>query len=498
VPRNCRAWKLLALWKTYRVTIRSSRTGTQRGGRGHQDWGAGFDEEGENEESATRRNDLESYRLLFRVRSLHLSPAPYSLTTDTNRYKDCRSGRRLKYAHSLRYLCAQRQDQDNIKRRSAANTAKRRETDPTTLSLFPNGEATTSDDFNAATIAAIVAASHAAETEDGEGKTPQLMLDDATRMAASGLNFANPLGVVTGLGSPSNTGDGSADGDEDESDGNGGRRKKTKRKRNSQPKMERYECKGCLVVNIFHDDSTCFFTLTHPIKHPEYRDVVGNRLRGLKFVPPPISLQESYDPVPNGDIEFPGDDPYAKIEGLAQSLFDIVKVLRASKVGGEDFVANILYDKTLEARRARVSILEAIDKSGKDKSKDRKRKRKSEELEEEERRAPEPPGIPVFPQALTTPQAVTPQALTPASALSLAAGLNVNGGLPGLDGSEAASTSDINAVVAMCTHSALLGRLLELTPLHRVADMAQHTNQGALTSDVSTLDSSWALDPSLA
>ncbi|KAM0746404.1 hypothetical protein T439DRAFT_329849, partial [Meredithblackwellia eburnea MCA 4105] len=33
-------------------------------------------------------------------------------------YKDCRSGRRLKYAHSLRFLCAQREDQDTTKRRS--------------------------------------------------------------------------------------------------------------------------------------------------------------------------------------------------------------------------------------------------------------------------------------------------------------------------------------------------------------------------------------------
>ncbi|KAK4703860.1 hypothetical protein P7C70_g2352, partial [Phenoliferia sp. Uapishka_3] len=81
-------------------------------------------------------------------------------------YKDCRSGRRLKYAHSLRYLCAQRQDQDFSKRRSTEKKKFEEEMYQSsqqaamlgmTLGALPENEEDEVVDINATTSAAIAA-----------------------------------------------------------------------------------------------------------------------------------------------------------------------------------------------------------------------------------------------------------------------------------------------------------------------------------------------------
>lgn len=149
-----------------------------------------------------------------------------------------------------------------------------------------------------------------------------------------------------------------------------------------QKKMDRYECKGCLVVNLFAGTDNAHFTITHLLQHPEYVDIVGNRVRGPRFVPPPIPLSTTLeDPVGTIEIGEETDPPLERLERTFHAMLDLLKVLKTKKHGGEDEVVRALYAKSEEVRRYRVSVSEAIARNakGKDKLKEKlesSRKRK--------------------------------------------------------------------------------------------------------------------------
>lgn len=350
-------------------------------------------------------------------------------------YKDSRSGRRLKYAHSLRYLCAQRQDQDLTKRRSAAASAEKKKA-AAQAQLVENGgqpdEATMAEqlqnasfletaatDFNAATIAAIVQASQAATREaelenggdgDGDGDADA---DGEGDDGNGGSRGGGGLSLLDGLGESGISVSGGDDEamrsgqdnhefdehaqhhfqdaleylpelEEQQDDENGKDKKGKKGKGKGKDKlngggaakrMERFDCKGTLIINMYQDDETVQFALNHPMLHAEYRDVVGNSRRGFRYVPPPIEVPLVLEPaVDSPDMH--GDDPWAQVENTFQSMLDLLKQLRENKGGGEEEAVQALYDSTLEVRKVRVSILEGLDRCAKGRKKAKAKKRR--------------------------------------------------------------------------------------------------------------------------
>lgn len=294
----------------------------------------------------------------------------FNTCSPSNRYKDSRSGARIKFAHSLRYQCAQRSDNDSNKRRSAANTNKRRSGEE--AQAIDSSKATA--DFNAATIAAIVAASHQPddEVEASSGSALDLSNFASAGLGMAGLHIPSAANLDDDpVGSPGLDGE-----QEDEED----QQMRIVKRRSQQRKMERYDCKGALIVNLHHDDSTVSFTLTHSLRHPEYVDVVGNRNRGTKFRPVAVDLRTSLKP-PVGSIDVGGKDPFEKAEKTFAAMLEIVKQLRQTharaekggKDGGEEWVVQELFEKTEEIRKFRVSISEALSKSGFCKARKRRR-----------------------------------------------------------------------------------------------------------------------------
>ncbi|KAK4699689.1 hypothetical protein P7C70_g6569, partial [Phenoliferia sp. Uapishka_3] len=155
-----------------------------------------------------------------------------------------------------------------------------------------------------------------------------------------------------------------------------------------QKKMERFDCKGSLIININHDGETAYFVISHQLHHSKYVDVVGNRLRGPRFGPVPVNLTATIE-APIGSVEFEGDTVFDKTERALKSMIDLVRDLKNKTGGGEEETVEELYRRTLDARTYRVSIVEALAKGGKTKKekgekKARKpsaRKRKAEEVE---------------------------------------------------------------------------------------------------------------------
>lgn len=146
--------------------------------------------------------------------------------------------------------------------------------------------------------------------------------------------------------------------------------KPTKRKKNvahkvrmPARKMDRYDCRGAVVINIHHDDKTAYFVVTHALQHPDYVDVVGNRLRGARFVPKPLEIVSSILP-PVGSIEFEGQTPLEKFEKTLEGFASLVKDLKSYKGGGGQEIAQRMYDSTEELRKLRTSTLEVLAKAG--------------------------------------------------------------------------------------------------------------------------------------
>lgn len=158
-------------------------------------------------------------------------------------------------------------------------------------------------------------------------------------------------------------------------------------------KMERYECRGTLIINLMHDDVLAFFVISHHMHHPEYVDVVGNRIRGARVPPPPVNLTVALtDPI--GDHAFPGATGFDRAESALKSMLETVRELRAKSErdpgGGEEDAAEAMYTKTEDARKHRVAIVEALAKGRtpgliKKEKKDRKpalsRKRKLDDVD---------------------------------------------------------------------------------------------------------------------
>ncbi|KAI5475076.1 hypothetical protein MNV49_001952 [Pseudohyphozyma bogoriensis] len=266
-------------------------------------------------------------------------------------YKDCRSGRKLKYAHSLRYVCSQRLDLDQTKRRTAAAASDRKRA--TAPEDDDSSKATA--DFNAATIAAIVAASKQnAEDEDGDIPT-----------GSGGLDLSNLAGLVI----PQAHGE-DEDGEEEGGEEDEEETKAAVKKRPATRKMERFDCRGGLTININNDGDTVFFTLTHALQHPAYVDVVGNRER--RTVGPPVINLQSAVQAPVGSVDVAGHDIFDKVERTFVAMLETVKLLRATHEraeklgveGGNEWAAKELFEKSEEVRRVRVSIVEAFARSG--------------------------------------------------------------------------------------------------------------------------------------
>lgn len=127
-------------------------------------------------------------------------------------------------------------------------------------------------------------------------------------------------------------------------------------------KMERYDCRGSVVINIHHDDKTAYFTVTHALKHPDYVDVVGNRLRGARFIPEPLEIVSSILP-PVGSIEYEGATPIEKLERTLEGMAALVKDLKTYRGGGEQEIAQQMYDSTVELRRLRTATAEVLAKA---------------------------------------------------------------------------------------------------------------------------------------
>lgn len=141
-----------------------------------------------------------------------------------------------------------------------------------------------------------------------------------------------------------------------------------------QKKMERFDCKGCLVVNIFPDTGIAHFTFTHILQHAEYVDIVGNRVRGPRLVPSLIPLSTTLEePVGTIEVGEETDSPFERVERTFQAMLDLVKVLKTKKNGGEEEIVRELYARSEEARRYRVVVSEAIARNanGKDKLKEK-------------------------------------------------------------------------------------------------------------------------------
>lgn len=164
--------------------------------------------------------------------------------------------------------------------------------------------------------------------------------------------------------------------------------KKPQKPRSVQKKMNRFDCKGSLIINIHHDATTVFFVISHQLHHEKYVDVVGNRLRGPRFGPIPINLTQTIQ-APIGSVEFEGDTVFEKTEKALKSMIDLVRELKNKTGGGEEETAEEIYRRTLDARTYRVSVVEALAKGGKQKKekgerKPRKvaaKKRKAEEID---------------------------------------------------------------------------------------------------------------------
>lgn len=146
--------------------------------------------------------------------------------------------------------------------------------------------------------------------------------------------------------------------------------KPTKRKKNVAQKvrmparkMDRYDCRGSVVINILHDDKTAYFTVTHALQHPEYVDVVGNRLRGARFLPEQLEIVSSILP-PVGSIEFEGATPMEKLERMVQGMASLVKDLKSYRGGGEQVIAQQMYDSSVQMRRLRTATAEVLVKGG--------------------------------------------------------------------------------------------------------------------------------------
>ncbi|KAL8292003.1 hypothetical protein RQP46_001469 [Phenoliferia psychrophenolica] len=419
-------------------------------------------------------------------------------------YKDLRSGRRLKYQHSLRYLCAQREDQDNATwKKKQAEKKQKAEEDAEQEQLGQDDEpmnfGAIDGDITAATNAAIAAMVQASQgipadisallandDEDDEGvplnmdghdedqeqeldqehdqsldqdqdqdQDPDQDVDVPDEEATDAIALAAAAAAVNSVelaaeaadlllqqqlqfqllnesslpdlpvleadlsvhdaeldenGSTSLAG-GDEDDDEDAGSGTGNGKgsrakswrqnallssqqqtldeedqaknpppssssKKATKPRAPQKKMQRFDCKGSLLININHDGTTAFFVISHQIRHEHYVDVVGNRLRGPRFGHVAVDLSTSIAP-PIGSPEFPGATSFDRLEKALKSMLDLVRDLRSKSGGGEEDAAEELYRRTFEARSYRVAVAEALAKGGKErrsKGGDKKRK----------------------------------------------------------------------------------------------------------------------------
>lgn len=357
--------------------------------------------------------------------SLSLFPSPLSLcprqanlelAPANPSYKDCRTGPKLKYAHSLRYLCAQRSDQDDTKRRSAARRAEKKAAAEAAREAGGGKAGDDDEDEEGGSeeeeqeqeeqereLQRLVRAAQAQEDQEGEIYVDEVPVV-ATGTAGSELGVKKGRGKGKGKGKAQAKGKakgkgkaGAPNGREEASPSPAAAAQlegsasaspapvgpsspststttaaaQKKQARATLKKMERFPCRGSLIINIHHDDVTCTFSINHFLHHAEYVDVVGNRLRGAKYHALPVNLNTTIT-APVGSIELgtdlleDGSTPnwLDRAEQTFVALSELVRELRGKRGGGEEEASRVLYERSEGCRSYRIAVLEALAKGG--------------------------------------------------------------------------------------------------------------------------------------
>lgn len=186
--------------------------------------------------------------------------------------------------------------------------------------------------------------SRAGNEEQESGNEASLVLDQQCQ--ATSLNGADsPQPIINGKGKGKAQLDSTAKGG-----------KKEYKVRQPQKKMERFDCRGTMVINILDDGTSTFLSILHNLNHVDYVDVVGNRLRGVAKVSTPRLIDGLAPPL--GSSEIPGETPHDAVENTFDAMSDLVTTLRAQSNGLE--VVEELYKMTRELREYRVSVMEAL------------------------------------------------------------------------------------------------------------------------------------------
>lgn len=126
-------------------------------------------------------------------------------------------------------------------------------------------------------------------------------------------------------------------------------------------KMERYDCRGIVIVNLQHDGRTAFFSIAHNMQHLLHADAVGVRPRPRPPIPDldlTMSLTDTLGSMDTGeDIVEKAESTFTALAGLCRTLKTLSDVVSAQA----------LYDKSLELRNLSVSISDVIQRqSGSD------------------------------------------------------------------------------------------------------------------------------------
>lgn len=127
-----------------------------------------------------------------------------------------------------------------------------------------------------------------------------------------------------------------------------------------EPKaLERYPCRGCLVINILHDDIFAHFHITHCLTHPPFADRVKTPRPQPKYVDLNTALLE-----PSRSIDMDGKDIWDTTESTFYAMIELCRLLRVHEGGGGEEAVARLYAETESARKFRVSVIEALARGG--------------------------------------------------------------------------------------------------------------------------------------
>lgn len=128
-----------------------------------------------------------------------------------------------------------------------------------------------------------------------------------------------------------------------------------------QKKMERYDCRGCIVLKVQNDDNTVLISIAHNLAHSVYVDVVGNRTRAApKVEDTPVDLETAVG-LPVGSVEVEGDDIFDQTEKTFGALLALVRELKTCTGGGEERVVRRLYEQSRPLRELHTAVSEALE-----------------------------------------------------------------------------------------------------------------------------------------